>query len=190
MILDNYSAYYQSKIINDLDQNIKARSRMSLVREIIYHEDSKDLLRLKKNTKIDKTKNYDHIIKLVIFYDNVINDINDVIYDFSLFPNLKFLYLSKCKFNCKLININQNIDCIFLDECAGFTLPYIEKLDLLVYTVSLVNSFSNLTSEYHSLKCDNVNWNKHPSLNIDWDKTVFEKKVEMLEEFKKNECYN
>ncbi len=159
MILDNY--------LKDGLNN-----KYQVINEIRFNDFSDDTFRIKHNNnktyiidtdndieEFDYTKNYDHITKLLTYYNT------KTFTDYSIFPNLKFLYIHNSCYDGELTGINKDIDYIILNQCEYFKTKYIPNLKMLYCSRSLTNDTRfDLTVDYHKYKKDNIDWCKHPAL--------------------------
>jgi len=91
----------------------------------------------------------------------------DICIDFSIFPNLKLLYIHNNRYNGELLNLNKNIEYIILHQCGRFTIPYLPNLKVLYYRGSMSNASYDCIEEYNKLK-KSINWNKVVDNIIYW----------------------
>ncbi len=104
----------------------------------------------------DKNKIYNNITKIICFYTK------SCFTDYSMFPNLKFLYLIGNFYDGELTGINKDIKYIILNRCKYFKTKYIPNLKMLYCLESYANdSKFDITKDYHKYKKDNIDWCQH-----------------------------
>jgi len=96
-----------------------------------------------------------------------IHSILDICIDFSIFTNLKILYIHNNRYDGELLNLNKNIEYIILHQCSKIIIPYLPNLKVLYYQSSMGNALYDCTEEYNKLK-KSIDWNKVVDNIIYW----------------------